>query len=109
MLPELRDAAALGGRTEGEAVNNQPGGLPPTIPTATDPRADDTATAPNGMAATLSGYAVVVTVPADPEPRTRRRLYLSLHSAQKAVQRAEARGLDAQLVLVRMVPEGVGT
>lgn len=66
-------------------------------------------TAPNGTAATLTGYAVLVTIPADHDPRTRRRLYLSLHSAQRAMERAEARGLDAQLLLVRLVPEGVGT
>ncbi|PYF99251.1 hypothetical protein SAMN05216184_108133 [Georgenia satyanarayanai] len=65
--------------------------------------------APNGTSATLSGYAVVVTIPADSEPRTRRRLFLSLHSATRAVTKAEARGFDAQVTLVRLVPEGVGS
>lgn len=57
--------------------------------------------------AALRGYAVLVHVPGAAEVRSRRRLYLSLHSATRAVERAEARGLDAQLVLVRLVPEGV--
>ena|SRR5690625_4180814 len=97
-MNRLRNAAAPGGGTRGEAVNDHQGaGSLHSLP----------GTAPNGTAATLHGYAVLVTVPADPEPRTRRRLYLSLHSAAKAVERAEARGLDAQLVLVRMVPQGV--
>lgn len=70
---------------------------------AADTRRPDTHTV-----AAAKGYAVLVTVPGDPEPRTRRRLFLSLHSAQRAVERSEARGLDAQLMLVRLIPEGVG-
>ena len=95
-----RNAAAPGGRTRGEAVNDHQGaGSLHSLPGTPDLH----------TVAALTGYAVLVTVPTDPEPRVRRRLFLSLHSAQRAAERAESRGLDAQLVLVRMVPEGVGT
>lgn len=33
-----------------------------------------------------------------------RQLYLSLHSAQRAVERAETRGVEARLQLVEIVP-----
>lgn len=38
------------------------------------------------------------------EPKRSRRIYLSLHSASKAVQRAELRGQRASLILCRLVP-----
>lgn len=46
---------------------------------------------------------------ADSSGRRSRRLYLSLHSASAAVARAEARGVNATLVLCRIVPvEAIG-
>lgn len=47
---------------------------------------------------------VVVTEEPDGEQRYARRLYLSLHSAQKALKRAEKRGRRAELVLCRLTP-----
>lgn len=46
-------------------------------------------------------FAVFVEVS---EGRYRRRLYLSLASAQAAVERAEARGVDARAVMCQLVP-----
>ena len=54
--------------------------------------------------AAARGYCVIVT---SSEGKYRRRLYLSLHSAEKAVQRAKARGLYAAMVLAVIVPTGV--
>lgn len=94
-MNRLRNAAALGGRTEGEAVNNQPGGLLSTIPTATDGRADDT-----GAAVFFrESYAVLVR-----GRSVRRHLYFNLPAAERAVKRALARGDRADLVLVKLVP-----
>lgn len=64
--------------------------------------ASSTVTAPADALA--EAFAVVVTT----ERGARRRLYLSLHSAQKAVQRAAGRGAHAELVLVRLVPVSGG-
>lgn len=44
-------------------------------------------------------YAVLVTGKA-----VRRHVYFNLPSAQRAVERAHARGADAELILVRLVP-----
>jgi hypothetical protein len=44
-----------------------------------------------------------------PSERITRRVYLSLHSATKAVQRAQARGNAASLELCRCVPYTVGS
>jgi hypothetical protein len=49
-----------------------------------------------------SGYAVVV----HNGDRWTRFLYLSLHSATQAVDRARARGADPYLVLVELMPVG---
>jgi len=92
-----RNASAPGGATRGEANVH-----------VWD--ADNTSVPPNAdihTVAALKGYAVLVRVPAASDARIRRRLYLSLHSAQRAVERAEERGLEAHLLLVRMTPEGV--
>ena len=55
-------------------------------------------------AAMCEAYAVVVTIAAEEATKTVRRLYLSLHSAEKAVRRAEIRGSRAALVLCRLTP-----
>lgn len=92
-----RNASAPGGATRGEA-NVQ----------VWD--ADNTSVSRNAdihTVAALKGYAVLVSVPGATDSRIRRRLFLSLHSAQRAVGRAEERGLEAQLLLVRLIPEGV--
>ena len=46
-------------------------------------------------------YIVVLITPRD---KILRRPYLSLHSAQQALQRARKRGQPAELVLCRLVP-----
>jgi hypothetical protein len=46
-------------------------------------------------------HAVIVRTPAG---REQRRLYLSLHSADRAMQRARARGQEASCLLVTLVP-----
>ena len=53
-------------------------------------------------------FVLVVTVPGDPEPRHRRRVFLQAQPAQRAADRAVARGHRAEVVLCRLVPEGHG-
>lgn len=55
---------------------------------------------------TMDGvYAVVVECQGDHvPPRHRRRIYLSLAPAEKAVERAHVAGLRAKLTLYRLVP-----
>lgn len=50
-------------------------------------------------------HVVVVDLPRD---RHRRRVYLTLGAAERAVQRAHAAGHDARIVLCRLVPVEVG-
>lgn len=54
----------------------------------------------------LEAALCVFVVTRDPQGRTRRRPYLNLPSAERAVDRAAERGDAAQLVLVRLVPVG---
>ena len=68
------------------------------------PTADDSTPSEAALSAAARGYCVIVT---SAEGRYRRRLFLSLHSAEKAVQRAKARGLYAAMVLAVIVPTGV--
>lgn len=53
-------------------------------------------------------FVLVVTVPNDPEPRHRRRVFLQAQPAQRAADRAVARGHRAEVVLCRLVPETNG-
>lgn len=53
-------------------------------------------------------FVLVVTVPDDPEPRHRRRVFLQAQPAQRAADRAVARGHRAEVVLCRLVPETHG-
>lgn len=53
-------------------------------------------------------FVLVVTVPGDPEPRHRRRVFLQAQPAQRAADRAVARGHRAEVVLCRLVPETHG-
>lgn len=85
----------------GEAKDHQGAGSTAILCQPAHSRATDTLPA-------LTGYAVLVEVPSAPEPRYRRRLFLSLHSAQRALERAGVRGLDAHLVLLRLEPVGGG-
>jgi hypothetical protein len=48
-------------------------------------------------------YCVVMRTPYD---RELQRVFLSLHSAVQAVERARKRGLQAELILCRLVPLG---
>lgn len=89
----------------GEAHHQERGGSPSGVASRLALAPD---TAPADTRPALTGYAVLVEVPGAPEPRYRRRLFLSLHSAQKAIERAEARGLEAHMVLLHMQPVGGG-
>lgn len=53
-------------------------------------------------------FVLVVSVPNDPEPRHRRRVFLQAQPAQRAADRAVARGHRAEVVLCRLVPETYG-
>ena len=53
-------------------------------------------------------FVLVVSVPNDPEPRHRRRVFLQAQPAQRAADRAVARGHRAEVVLCRLVPETHG-
>ena len=64
---------------------------------------EDTPTEAALFAATR-GYCVLVSTT---EGKYRRRLFLSLHAAEKAKKRAQARGCYAALVLAVIVPTGV--
>ncbi len=76
---------------------------------------DDTPSLPDPVdettarAAVHGVYVVVVHLrTVDDSPRWSRRLYLSLHSAQRAVDRAHMRGQRAYMVLCQLhVMEGV--
>jgi hypothetical protein len=49
-------------------------------------------------------HAAYVVVVVSPYGQPRRRVYLSLHHATQAVQRAHAKGQPAHMVLCRLVP-----
>lgn len=88
--PTAPDAVNVEGRED-----HQGAGSVQSLPSST-------VTAPADALA--EAFAVVVTT----ERGARRRLYLSLHSASRARERARERGDDVELVLVRLVPvEGV--
>lgn len=53
------------------------------------------------VAAVEHAHAVVVETPAG---RVNRRLFLSLHSAERALDRARERGHEATMLLVELVP-----
>lgn len=52
-------------------------------------------------------FVLVVTVLGDPDPRHRRRVFLQAQPAQRAADRAVERGHHAEVVLCRLVPEGI--
>lgn len=71
----------------------------PNNPTATDStRRDESSLAP------VAGYAMLLHTG---HGRYRRRLFLTLAAAERAVERARDRGQYAELILVRVVPVGV--
>lgn len=81
-----------GGQTEAKkSSTGQGAGSPLSIPVTFEPE----------HLARASGFVVLVE---DPNGNYRRRPFLTLHSAHKAVERARARGADAKVVLVRLVP-----
>lgn len=71
---------------------------------ATPLQGTDHAPAPRPVDAILPAYCVLVTTPSD---RTTRRLFLTLHGAMRAVERAQQRGSSARLDLCQIVPAGV--
>lgn len=88
---------------------------PLTPGTASNPTDSAPATDPNlspilpDSADLVAGvFVLVVTVPDDPEPRHRRRVFLQAQPAQRAADRAVARGHRAEVVLCRLVPETHG-
>lgn len=64
-----------------------------SVPTTTDSVYD--------VRAVCEAYVVLVQTT---DEKMRRRVMLSLHSAEKAVRRAELRGHSAELVLCRLIP-----
>jgi hypothetical protein len=70
---------------------------------STDP-AEASVTRAADIEAACTAYVVLVITPRD---KILRRPYLSLHSAQQALQRAHDRGQTAHLVLCRLEPVGV--
>jgi hypothetical protein len=68
---------------------------PPTDPTAASvtPSAD--------IGAACEAFVVLLITPSG---KYRRRVFLSLHSATAAIQRAQAKGQPARMVLCRLVP-----
>lgn len=60
--------------------------------------------APSATARSVVSQVLVVVVHTT-ERTTRRRIYLSLKAAERAVARAHTRGQDAEIVLARLVPE----
>lgn len=59
---------------------------------------------PSATARSVVSQVLVVVVHTT-ERTTRRRIYLSLKAAERAVSRAHTRGQDAEMVLARLVPE----
>lgn len=59
---------------------------------------------PEDILAAARGYCVIVS---SDEGKYRRRVFLSLHAAERAVNRAKASGKYAAMVLAVIVPTGV--
>ena len=70
----------------------------------TDPDTEDATREHGKVLAAAAGYAVLVETG---EGRYRRRLFLTLASAERAVERARDRGKYAYLVLVTLTPQAV--
>ena len=68
------------------------------------PTADDSTPRHDSVLNAAAGYAVLVETG---EGRYRRRLFLTLASAERAVTRARERGKYAYLVLVTLTPQAV--
>lgn len=85
--------------------DTQPGGLAATLLGDVLARAEfpPRLTAAQAASAVDDEHALVVVYTAGAE-HVRRRVLFSLPSAQAAVERAHARGQDAQIVLVRLAP-----
>lgn len=88
---------------------------PHTLGTASNPTDSAPTTDPNlspilpDSADLVAGvFVLVVTVPNDPEPRHRRRVFLQAQPAQRAADRAVTRGHRAEVILCRLVPETYG-
>ena len=71
---------------------------------STEPTHDDSNPRHDSVLAAAAGYAVLVDTG---EGRYRRRLFLTLASAERAVNRARDRGRYAYLVLVTLTPTAV--
>ena len=63
-----------------------------------------TAPHPNDFPAGRSACAAYVVLVVTPAHKYRRRVFLSLHSASAAVQRAQAKGQPVRLMLCQLVP-----
>lgn len=94
------------------AEGGRPGRSPETASTNNDltsPQATEAPRTPHLSAAEIAAskptYVLIVRTPTD---RITRRVFLSLHAAVKASQRAEARGHAISLELCRLVPYMTG-
>lgn len=83
-----------------DSESNRAGGSRSILP----PSADSD---PIDVTGVISGVYVVVVRVEGAELRYRRRLFLSLHSAEKAARRAEQRGQVVEVVLCQLTPVGV--
>ena len=96
-IPNMEERRPLALGTASNPTDSAPTtdpNLPPILPDSAD---------------LVAGVFVrVVTVPADPEPRHRRRIFFSLKAAERAAARAVTRGHRAEVVLCRLVPESYG-
>lgn len=83
------------------ALNTTDNKAPTTVPKSAP-------TLPDAADLVAGVFVLVVTVPGDSEPRHRRRVFLQAQPAQRAADRAVARGHHAEVVLCRLVPETHG-
>lgn len=95
--PEHRQGPAYDNGASSSVTDGATSSIPPTdhLP------AHREATVNMSRAAVACAHAVLVWTP---EGRYNRRLFLSLHAADKAMQRARDRGLTASCVMVELMP-----
>lgn len=100
-LPDARQSRPAANRTAPESFD---GDLPSIAPDTRNLADLDPARTPHAVEnpkATAHAWAALVM---RRNGHWSRQIYLSLHSATRAMERAEARGVDARLVLVELVP-----
>lgn len=101
MLPESRQSRPTANRAASESFDLD---LPSIAPDTRNLADLDPARSPRPVEnpkATAHAWAALVM---RRNGHWSRQIYLSLHSATRAMERAEARGVEARLVLVELVP-----